>query len=245
MFNNLKVIAIALATSSAVSLAHADSTLVYELTGTDGSKTQQTISISGRWLRLESKPKGKYDYTVMDTGRMLMFEVDDKAKTFQVTRMGRLYWPVTPLNNPNFMPISKKQAVSGVRCQLVHEMAKDKKSMTEHCMTAGGPLGMNSREMITLSRFFMSARRVGLSWPGVATIDERQTSILSKNPDGRRQEFKSVKHHFVVKNLLKIPVDYQRLQPDLPPLKNKKKNTETKVKPKSELKSESGKSPTS
>ncbi|NOR79479.1 MAG: hypothetical protein GQ529_01395 [Methyloprofundus sp.] len=226
MLKHLKVIAIVLATSSVVSLAHADSTLAYELTATDGSKTQHSIAISGRWLRLESKPKGKYDYTVMDTGRMLMFEVDNKKKSFQVTRMGRLYWPVTVLNNPSFTPIAKKQMVSGVRCQAVQEMAidkKDKKSMTEHCMSAGGPLGLNAREMITLSRLFMSARRIGLAWPGVATPDERQVSLLSQNPDGRRQEFKSVSHGRIDKTLLKIPTTYKRLAPDLPPVKNDKK----------------------
>lgn len=237
MLKQLKVITITLAVSSVMSLSHADSTVVYELTATDGSKTQQTIAISGRWLRLDSKPKGKYDYIVMDTGRMLMFEVDDKAKNFQVTNMGRLYWPVTPLLNPNFMPIPKKQVISGIRCQQVHEMTPDKKSMTEHCMTAGGPLGMNAREVITLSRLFMSARRMGLTWPGVATPDERQVSILSKNPDGRKLEFKSVAHHFVAKTQLKMPTGYQRLKPNLP-IQNK-----TQVKPKSERKPESGQSP--
>lgn len=224
MLKHLKGIAVALATSSVVSLAHADSTLVYELTETDGSKSEYNIAISGRWLRLTAKPKGKYDYTLYDTGRLLMFEVDDKEKSFQVTRMGRPYWPNTPINKPNFIPIAKKKTVSGVRCQPVHEMTKDKQAMTEHCMSTGGPLGLNAREMITLSRLLMSAERMGLAWPGVATIDERQIAILSKNPDGKKQEFKSVNHHFVVKNLFKIPTDYKRLKPDLPLLKNDNKN---------------------
>ncbi len=194
MLKYLKIMILVFAVSGLVPLTHADSTLVYELTGKDGSKTQHTVSISGRWLRLESSPKGKYDYLVMDTGRLLMFEVDDQARSFQTTRMGRLYWPDTPLNHPDFMPMAKKQTVAGIACQPVHEMAKDKQSIAQHCMSAGGPLGLNAREMITLSRLFMSARRIGFNWPGVATPDERQVSILSQTPDGRKQEFKSVLH---------------------------------------------------
>ncbi|MDX2506293.1 MAG: hypothetical protein QNL62_17690 [Gammaproteobacteria bacterium] len=230
MLKHLKIAATVIATGSMMPLAYADSTLVYELTGAEGSKTQHTITISGSLLRLESKPKGKSDYTVMDTGRMLMFEVDDQAKSFQVTRMGRLYWPATALNNPNFMPVPQKQVVSGVRCQQVKEMAKDPKLNTKHCMTAGGPLGLNAREMITLSRLFMSARRIGLNWLGVATLDERQVSILSQAHDGTRQEFKTVVHGHVANKLLKIPNDYKRLKPDLPPpLKKDKKKKDKKA----------------
>ena len=166
ILNKNIIVAAVLGVLSVAPLAHADSTLVYELTAADGSKIQHTISIRGPWLRLESEPKGKSDYTLMDTARLLMFEVDDEAKSYQVTRMGRLYWPVTDLNAPRFKPIPKKQAVSGVRCQPVHEMGKDDQSIAEHCMSAGGPLGLNAREMVTLSRLFMSVRRIGLGWLG-------------------------------------------------------------------------------
>lgn len=222
MLKNLKIIAAVFTAWSIAPLAHADSTVVYELTNKAGDKVQHTIAISGRWLRLESEPKGKADYTVMDMGRLLKLEVDDKNRSFQLTRMGRLYWPVTPLNSPNFMPIPKKQSVSGVRCQQVHEMTKEKRPIAEHCMTAGGPLGLNAREMITLSRLFMSARRLGDSWLGVATPDERQVSILSQNSDGDKLVLKSVSHGRIDKTLLKIPVDYKRQKPDLP-LKNESK----------------------
>lgn len=222
MLKQIRIAVAVLAASSVVPLAHADSMLVYELTGADGGKIQHTISIRGSWLRLESEPKGKYDYTVMDTGRLLMFEVDDQAKSFQVTRMGRLYWPETPLNAPKFKPVPKKQTVSGVHCQPVHEMGKDEKSIAQHCMSAGGPLGMGARETITLSRLFMSARRIGLGWLGVATPDERQVSILSQKPDGARQEFKSVVHSPVAKTLFKVPNAYKRLKPDLPIKEDKK-----------------------
>lgn len=217
-----KIAAAIFLTLSSVPLAQADTTLIYELTGKDGSKAEHTISITGRWLRLESKPKAKSDYTVMDLGRLLKFEVDEKEKTFQVTRLGRLYWPETALNSPEFKAIKKKNAIAGVRCQPVHEMGSDNKPVAEHCMTIGGPLGMNAREMITLSRLFMSNRRIGQSWLGLATPDERQVSILSHNPAGWKLELKSVTHKPVDKTLLKIPVKYKRLQPDLPVLQNKK-----------------------
>ena len=226
-----RIIATVLAAYSIAPSAHADSTLVYELTTADGSKIQHTIAIRGSWLRLESEPKGKSDYTLMDTARLLMFEVDDQAKSYQVTRMGRLYWPATALNAPRFKPIPEKQTVSGVRCQPVHEMDKDDKSIAEHCMSAGGSLGLNAREMITLSRLFMSARRIGLSWLGVATPDERQASILSQNPDGGKQEFKSVVHRPVAKKLLKIPDTYKRLKPDLPIKEDKKAQQKPAEKP--------------
>lgn len=217
---HLKSIAIALAASSIVSLAHADSTVVYELTGTDGSKTQYTIAIRGPLLRLESIPKGKSDYTLMDTGRLLKFDVNNKTKSFQVTHMGRLYWPETALNSPKFKPVAKKKTASGVSCQPVSEIGKNNQPVAEHCMSSGGSLRLNAREMITLSRLFMSVRRMSNklsnSWLGVATPDERQVSILSHNPAGDKLLLKSVTLGRMDKTLLKVPNDYKRLKPDLP-----------------------------
>jgi hypothetical protein len=113
-----------------------------------------------------------------------------------------------------------------VKCQQVHEMGEDKAVVAEHCMSAGGPLGLNAREMITLSRLFMSARRMGLpGWIGVATPEERQISIMSSNSDGVSQVFKSVLHKPLPNDLMKVSVDYQRLLPDLPPVEQRPKLT--------------------
>ncbi len=218
-----------LLTLCAAPASYADSTVVYDLTNKDGAKVEHTIQISGSWLRLESQPKGKADYTVMDMGRMLMFDVDNKSKSFQVTRLGRLYWPETPLNSPKFKPVNKKNTVAGVRCQPVNEIGKDKKPVAEHCMSPGGSLQLSAREMITLSRLFMSARRTGNSWAGVATPDERQVSILSQNAAGDKLVLKSVSHGRLDNTLLKIPVDYQRLKPDLPVQQNKQQKPEQAV----------------
>ena len=205
-----------LAALGGASIAQADSTIVYELTAKDGSKFEHTVSISGRWLRLDTLPKGNSDYIVMDMGRMMMFEVHDQDKSFQVTRMGRLYWPATNLTSPQFKPVAKKSAVSGVHCQPVNEMTSNEIKIAQHCMTAGGGLGFNAREMITLSRLFMSARRLGQNWPGVATPDERQVSLLSQGADGIKQMYKGVSHGWIDSTLFKIPVNYQRLKPDFP-----------------------------
>ena len=224
MFKQFKIAAFCMLGFGILPSAHADSTLVFESTAADGSKTEHTIALSGRWLKLESKPKAKADYVIMDTGRLLMFEVNDEEKSFQVTRMGRLYWPQTPLNTPRFKPMRKKQTVSGVACQRVHEMGPGKEPVAEHCMSAGGPLGLNAREMITLSRLFMSARRMGLpGWIGVATPEERQVSILSQNPEGVKQAFKSVSHKPLSGDLMKVPTGYKRLKPDLPPKEKRPK----------------------
>jgi hypothetical protein len=226
MLKHNKFVTAILLTLCAAPASYADSTVVYNLTNKDGAKVEHTIQISGRWLRLESQPKGKADYTVMDLGRMLMFEVDDKAKSFQLTRLGRLYWPESPLNSPRFKPVNKKNTVAGVSCQPVNEIGKDNKPIAEHCMSPGGSLQLSAREMITLSRLFMSARRTGNSWAGVATPDERQVSILSQNAAGDKLELKSVSHGRIDKTLLKVPVNYKRLQPDLPVQQKKQQKTE-------------------
>ena len=233
MLKHNKFVTAILLTLCAASASYADSTVVYQLTNKAGNKVEHTIQISGRWLRLDSQPKAKADYTVMDLGRLLMFEVNDKTKSFQVTRMGRLYWPETPLNSPRFKPINKKNAVAGVRCQPVNEIGKNNKPIAEHCMSPGGSLKLNAREMITLSRLFMSVRRMSdsleNSWLGLATPDERQVSILSQNAAGDKLVLKSISHGRIDKTLLKIPVDYKRLKPDLPAQQQK---TEQAVKQK-------------
>ncbi len=236
MLKHNKFVTAILLTLCAASVSYADSTVVYQLANKAGAKVEHTIQISGRWLRLDSQPRGKADYTIMDMGRMLMFEVDDKSTSYQLTRMGRLYWPQTPLNSPKFKPVAKKNAVAGIRCQPVNEIGQNKKPLAEHCMSAGGPLGLNAREMITLSRLFMSVRRMSdsleNSWLGLATPDESQVSILSQNSAGDKLVLKSVSHGRIDKTLLKIPVDYKRLKPDLPAQQKKQQKPEQPVKEK-------------
>lgn len=212
----------------AASMAQADSILVYEKTGADGSKVEHSISITGRWLRIDTDGQGKPHHRIMDTGRMLLFEVDDSAKSYKLTHMGKLYWPEIPV--PKFMPVPEKQTVSDVRCQKVQEMGPEK-PIAEHCMTAGGPLGLNARETKTLSRLFVVARRMGWDWPGVSTPDERQVSIQSRNlGSGVTQQFKSVKHEAIPDDRFKVPDDYKQIRVDQkrPPKQEAPETTEKK-----------------
>ena len=114
-------------------------------------------------------------------------------------------------------------------------MGNDKKPVAEHCMSAGGPLGLNAREMITLSRLFKAAPRLsdnlGDNWLGVTTPDERQVSILSQNAAGDKLVLKSVSHGRIDKTLMKIPVDYTQLKPDLPIKADKKAQQQPAEKP--------------
>ena len=214
MLKKYKLVVTILVAFGASPFVQADSTLAYEISGSDGQKILQTISISGRWLRLDTVPKRGADYIIMDLGRLLMFEVNEKEKSFQMTRMGRLYWP--SLHSPRFKPVPKKSSVSGVQCQPINEIGMDNKAITKHCMSTGGGLGLNARETITLSRLFMMARRLGQNWPVVATADERQVSILSESINGTAHQFKSVQHGRIDSTKFKVPVGYKRVLPDLP-----------------------------
>ncbi len=214
--NHRKILASLLIFFSIQPALYADSVLTYELTNPNGKTVKQTISIYGRWLRLDTEPRGQADYVLMDTGRQLKFDIYDQSKTYQVTRMGRLYWPATANVVPQFKPLRKSASIAGARCQQVLEINASAEPILQHCMSTTGPLGLNSREMVTLSRLFMLGRRLNVGWPAVATRDERQVSISSRGKDGTLQQFKSVWHGKLPYTQFKIPVDYQRLKPDLP-----------------------------
>ena len=58
MLKQLKITTLALSLCLS-GLAQADSILVFEKTAADGSKEQHTVSITGRWLRIDSDVKDK------------------------------------------------------------------------------------------------------------------------------------------------------------------------------------------
>lgn len=68
------------------SLARAEATLVYETTDAAGAKTQHTFSISGRFVRMDSDPREQSGYALFDSGRMVMFFVDEKEKSYTPVR---------------------------------------------------------------------------------------------------------------------------------------------------------------
>lgn len=195
---------------------YADSILKYELKRPNGETVQQTISIDGRWLRLDIEPKAAADYILIDTGRQIKFDVYNSSKSYQATRMGKLYWPQSSDQPPRFKPLKKVGNISGARCQQVEELAPSGETVLKHCMSSTGPLGLNSREMITLTRLFMLGRRLNVGWPAIGTQDERQASVFSQAKDGTVQKFISAWHGKIPYTKLKIPDGYKRITPDLP-----------------------------
>lgn len=200
--------------------SYAYSTVVFELSNKAGEKVEHKVSIDGRWLRIDSKPEGKADFILLDTGFHRFYEVYDKDKKYQLTHVGRLYWPETPLLSPRFKLLRKNKAVAGKRCQPVNEISADKQAIAEHCMATGGALGLNAREMNTLSRLLTIMRRkadsLQDSWIGAASPDERQISILSEDTDGNRMEIKSVNHDKIDYRSLQIPKSFKEMKPVQP-----------------------------
>lgn len=189
------------------STACADSIVSYEKVDAEGARETLKISLTGRWLRIDHEPKGEVDYTLMDTGRMLMFEVDDDTRSFRQTRTGMFYWPEDV--QPRLRPEREKGMAGGVRCQVVNEVGEEK-NLARHCMAPGSAIGLNERKTKTLSRLFLVARRMGLDWGGVSTLDERQVSVSSRNlENGSSLTFLSVEHRPIPDNRIKIPDVYK------------------------------------
>ena len=190
--------------------AQADSILTFEKTAASGEKEVRTVSITGRWLRVDTDAEGGPDYVLMDTGRMLMFEVDDKRKSFRQTHMGKYYWPKDVV--PKLKPMRERSVVSGVRCLNVQELEGNQATVA-HCMVTGSEIGLNERKTKTLSRLFLISRRMNLDWVGATTPDERQVSISSENLSNRQAlKFVSVEHRPIPDNRIKIPDDYEQIR---------------------------------
>ncbi|MCU7845238.1 MAG: hypothetical protein KZQ93_15525 [Candidatus Thiodiazotropha sp. (ex Monitilora ramsayi)] len=190
--------------------AHADSILTFEKMGAGGKKEIRTVSITGRWLRIDSDAEGGPDYTLMDTGRMIMFEIDDKNKSFRQTHMGKYYWPKDVV--PKLTPMREKGAVAGVRCNMIQEVDADKPAAT-HCMVPGQDVGLNQRKTKTLSRLFLVSRRMDLDWGAATTPDERQVSINSQSlENGESLKFVSAVHKPIPDNRIKIPDEFKQIR---------------------------------
>jgi hypothetical protein len=118
--------------------------------------------------------------------------------------------------------MERTRLVAGIRCRQVQEIVPDKPAL-EHCLATGAQLGLNAREMKSLSRLFLIARRIGWDWPSISMADERMASISSSNRDtGVTQRFVSVKHKGIPDNRVKIPDSYKRIaveQKKLPKVK--------------------------
>lgn len=123
---------------------------------------------------------------------------------------------VTPMLSPEptLAPTRKKASIAGIGCRVVIEKF-DKQAVAEHCMAGTGELGVNSREMITLSRLFTTARRLGLGWAGVATADERIVAIKSNLLESEASQLlKSVSYENIADEIMQVPKSYRRIKPE-------------------------------
>jgi hypothetical protein len=216
-------------------LAQADATLVYETLDAAGAKTQHTFSIMGRSVRIDTEPREQPGYSLFDSGRMVMFNVDEKTKTYKPVKAGEFWHPAIPLEQadstqdskventapPDPAPThtlkatKKKRTVAEKRCRVVLEMADDKQ-IAEHCMSGTAELGISDREMTTLSRLFTKADNLGLDLMGVATRDESYASIQSQRVDDKgkaSQTLKSVTKTAIPTEKMRIAEDYKLIKP--------------------------------
>ena len=216
-------------------VAYADATLVYETVDAEGAKTQHTFAISGRFVRVDMDT-GPNRYWVIDTGLLTLADVDTAAQRYTFEKLPRPELPATKAARqkaaaasaaepateaadtgpvlapePVLAPTRKKHNIAGTICRVVNEIAGDQ-PVAEHCMAGTGPLGITSREMVTLSRLFTTARRLKLGWAGVATADERIASVGSKLADGRgSQTLLSVSHEWIPDERMQVSKQYKRV----------------------------------
>lgn len=220
---------------------YGDATLVYQTVDADGEKMQHTFSISGRFVRVESDTAPDR-FQVIDTGMLTMADVDRMTMRYTFENLPRGY-PSTAVPatrrqaietpeetqsggkvsepvvtapvlspTPQLSPTRKKQNMSGIVCRMVREMV-DGRPVAEHCMAGTGPMGVSSREMITLSRLFTLARRMELGWAGVATADERIASVDSQLADRRgSQTLLSISYDWIPDAHMQVSKKYKRVK---------------------------------
>ena len=217
---------------------HADATLVYQTVNAEGAKTQHTFAISGRFVRVDMDTEPDR-YWVIDTGLLTMADVDKSQQRYTFGKLPRPELPAaassakqkTPAApqvgqdaensaksvpglapEPILVPTRNKQNVAGTICRVVNEVA-DNKPVAQHCMAGTGPLGITSREMVTLSRLFTVARRLELGWAGVATADERIVSVDSRLSDGTAaQTLQSISYDWVPDERMQVSKRYKRVE---------------------------------
>lgn len=88
MLKRLLAVGAALAACCCVSPAFSDATLAYRTIAADGSSSLRTFSVAGRFVRMDTEGDARH-YTLVDTGRMPMFEVGDSTRSFRTLHTGR------------------------------------------------------------------------------------------------------------------------------------------------------------
>jgi len=229
----LGLTAVALAACS-LSMAHADATLTYELSGADGGKTVKKFSTARFFIRIDD-PADKDQYLLFQAGKFFpLFSVDQAN-----TNYTGLTSTVTPYMSPQsrehhgadqtdeqgeskqkaetrqkqaakLKPTKKNRKVAGIECRVVQELA-DGKPVIEHCMANSARLGVTDRELITMARTFEMARSKDFGWLGTGTEDEEFISVQSKDlRDNRVLTLTDVSTKPLPEGYLRIPRDYKQ-----------------------------------
>lgn len=115
---------------------------------------------------------------------------------------------------PPFKASKKMRSVAGMRCRVVHELA-DGEPVIEHCMANSAHLGVTKREIITLARWFATARGMESDWLGVGTQDEEFVSVESRDlRDGRVLQLTGVSTQPLPAGYLRISRNFILIEPE-------------------------------
>lgn len=209
-------------TGYGTALAHADATLVYEMTDVAGDKSQYTFTLVERFVRIDSE-KEQNVHWLYDSGFRKLYKIDDGNRRYKMIRL---------FDNPHvkttataeqsaagskLIASNEKKSIAGISCRVITEKIDDK-VVAQHCMAGTGPLGLSKRELYTLSRLLSAPGKLQFGWPGVATADERFAAVQSQMHAGKEGlELKSISHDSVPDEQVQIPKAYKNL--DAPPEK--------------------------
>ena len=120
--------------------------------------------------------------------------------------------PALP-ETPRFKASPRIDEVAGVRCRVIVELV-DGEPAIEHCMANKAGLGITEREIRTLARLFVMARKRGHDWLAATTEDEEFVSVRSR--DLRRDKtlsLKSASTSALPVGHLRVPKDFAEVEP--------------------------------
>lgn len=227
------------ATVCSAAVAHADTTLVYELMNAQGEKIEQTYQIRGRFMRVDSNAESQPYTLILDAGYLFM-NVVDREKGSYTTFGGAPFHqgerlpakpkatgtvePETAHNEkevdvtspqPSVLsPAGRKETVAGTRCMVVDEIRNDK-PVAQHCLADAAALEMTSRELITMARLIeFSKQKTDPDWIAFQS-DENFISIRSRPAEGEVTfVLKSVSHDTLPWSLFRVSPEYKKQEPE-------------------------------
>ncbi|MEZ5540467.1 MAG: hypothetical protein R3F42_00270 [Pseudomonadota bacterium] len=207
--------------------AHAETSLVYELTDSQGKTTEQTYTLHGRWVRVDYNVPDAPRHLILDTGFLIMYVVDSAQESFftfgqsphhqgeqLASTAGQQAAPQRMVERGSaaatLAPTGQRESVAGIRCNLVDEVV-DGKTVAEHCLADPAVLGMSQREMITMARLIDFAREWSdPDWIAIQR-NEQFVSIRSRPADGVATfVLKSVSHTTPPADYFRVPASYRK-----------------------------------